>query len=755
MNKKTLGLPGVSAPDVSDAQIVGDEPPLDTGLICLVMLANVHSIAADPAKLVHEFGDEPFTVPRILLAAQGLKMKAKEVEQLVERLDKAPLPAIAAGKDGKFFILARYTPEGAPAAPNEADGLGAPAAPDVKPTPAKVLIQRPGQPPEVQTLPEFLDGWVGRLIFLTSKANYAGEVANFDFTWFIPAVVKYRKLLGEILLISLVLQIIGLVTPLFFQVVMDKVLTNHAMKTLNVIAVGLVCATLFEAVLGGLRAYVFASTSSKIDVELGAKLFKHLLALPTAYFQSRQVGDSVARIRELENIRSFLTGNGITVVLDVLFSVVFLAVMYWYSPLLTVVVLISIPLYVLIAVLLTPLIRARLNDKFNRGAENQSFLVETITGIDTVKAMAVEPRWVRKWEQQLASYVAAGLSANNIGVLAGGGVQLVSKLVTAALMWIGATLVIDGKLTVGQLIAFNMFAGQVSGPILRLAQLWNDFQQVGISMSRLGDILNAKGEVEGEKTRIPRLAGSIEFDQVSFRYRPDSPDVLRAVSMVIDAGEVIGIVGRSGSGKSTLTKLMQRLYVPDRGRVLVDGQDIAIIDATSFRHQIGVVLQENMLFNRSIRDNIALTNPVLPIDAVIAAAKLAGAHDFICELPDGYDSMVGEHGTGLSGGQRQRVAIARALISNPRILIFDEATSALDYESEKIIQDNMRAICKGRTVVIIAHRLSAVRDANRIVVVERGQIAEIGSHDELLENINGIYTHLYHLQQGTGVRSGT
>ena len=544
------------------------------------------------------------------------------------------------------------------------------------------------------------------------------------------------------------LQIIGLVTPLFFQVVMDKVLTNHAMKTLNVIAIGLICAILFEAVLTGIRTYVFANTSSKIDVELGAKLFRHLLGLPTAYFQARRVGDSVARIRELENIRSFLTGNGITVVLDLLFSVVFFAVMYWYSPLLTAVVLGSIPLYVAISMVFTPILRKRLDDKFNRGAENQSFLVETITGVDTVKAMAVEPRWVRKWEQQLASYVAAGLSVNNIGVLAGGAVNLVSKLVSAAIMWIGATLVIDGKLTVGQLIAFNMFAGQVSSPILRLAQLWNDFQQVGISMSRLGDILNAKGEVEGEKTRIPRLAGSIEFDQVSFRYRPDAPDVIRAVSIVIGAGEVVGIVGRSGSGKSTLTKLVQRMYVPDRGRVLVDGQDIAIIDTSSFRHQIGVVLQENMLFNRTIRENIALTNPVLPIEAVIAAAKLAGAHEFICELPDGYDTMVGEHGTGLSGGQRQRVAIARALISNPRILIFDEATSALDYESEKIIQDNMREICKGRTVIIIAHRLSAVRDADRIVVVERGQIAEQGSHEELLRQPNGIYTHLYRLQMG-------
>ncbi|MGE3551029.1 MAG: ATP-binding cassette domain-containing protein, partial [Geobacter sp.] len=375
-------------------------------------------------------------------------------------------------------------------------------------------------------------------------------------------------------------------------------------------------------------------------------------------------------------------------------------------------------------------------------------LVETISGINTVKALAVEPGWIRKWEQQLASYVASGLSVTNMGMLASGGVTLVSKLVTAAIMWMGATLVVDGKMTVGALVAFNMLSNQVSSPILRLAQLWNDFQQVGISMSRLGDILNARTEVVGQKTRIPRIAGAIEFDQLSFRYRPDTPDVIRSVNFTIAPGEVIGIVGRSGSGKSTLTKLVQRMYVPDRGRVLIDGQDIAIIDTTSLRHQIGVVLQENNLFNRSIRDNIALSNQALPLETIIEAARLAGAHEFICELPEGYDTKVGEHGTGLSGGQRQRIAIARALITNPRILIFDEATSALDYESEKVIQDNMRQICAGRTVLIIAHRLSAVRDANRIIVMERGQIVEQGNHAELLENPDGIYRHLYRLQQG-------
>ncbi len=705
----------------------------NTGLLALLTIAQIHGIAADSAELCHEFGHNLFTTQTILLAGKSLGLSAKLVVQDPARLDRAPLPAIAINHKGHYFIVGKY--DAGVTSPHQS------ALP-------KLLIQYPGSPPVILSLGDFLETWTGQLILFTSKASFVGEIAQFDFTWFIPAVVKYRKLFAEVLLVSLVLQLIGLVTPLFFQVVMDKVLVNHAMTTLNVIAISLICANLFETVLTGLRTYIFSHTSSKMDVELGARLFKHLLNLPISYFQVRRVGDSVARIRELEHIRSFLTGNAMTLVLDLLFSFVFLAVMLWYSVKLTMIVVVSIPLYVLLSILFTPILRVRLNDKFNKGAENQSFLVETISGIDTIKSMAIEPRWQHKWEQQLAGYVSAGLSTNNIAMLASGGVSFISKLVTAAIMWMGALLVIDDKMTVGELVAFNMLSGQVASPILRLSQLWNDFQQVGISMSRLGDILNARPEVVGEKTSLPYISGAIEFDQISFRYRPDTPDVIRALSIKVAPGEMIGIVGRSGSGKSTLTKLVQRLYVPDRGRVLIDGQDIAIIDAVSLRHQIGVVLQENMLFTRSIRDNIALCNPALPIEVIIDASKLSGAHEFICELPEGYDTMVGEHGTGLSGGQRQRIAVARALITNPRILIFDEATSALDYESEKVIQDNMRQICQGRTVLIIAHRLSAVREAHRILVMDRGQIVEVGSHDELLKNPQGIYSHLYQLQLG-------
>lgn len=704
---------------------------VDSGLVCLVMLARLHGIAADPSQLAHQHAPEGryLGTSEVLLAARQLGLQAKLVKARLDRLGRTPLPAIALftstpTSPARFVILARV--EG-----------------------GQALIQCPqAGKPETLSLAEFEALWSGELILFTSRASLAGEMSKFDFTWFIPAIIKYRVLLGEVLFVSLALQCFALVTPLFFQVVMDKVLVHRGFTTLDVIAVGLTVIVVFEIGLGALRSYVFSHTTSRIDVELGARLFRHLLGLPLAYFQARRVGDSVARVRELENIRSFLTGNAITLVLDLLFSVVFIAVMAYYSGWLTLIVVVSLPCYMIVSLAFTPLLRARLHEKFNRGAENQAFLVETISGIDTVKAMAVEPHWTRKWDAQLAAYVASSFRTTQVGTLASSGVSLIGKLVTVATLYVGARLVIDNQLTVGQLIAFNMLAGQVAQPVMRLAQLWTDFQQTGISVQRLGDILNTRTEIASAKSALPPLAGRVTLDELTFRYRPDGPEVLKGISLDIAQGEVIGIVGRSGSGKSTLTKLVQRLYVPERGRVLVDGIDLALADASSLRRQIGVVLQENVLFNRSIRDNIALADPGAPLEAVIQAAKLAGAHDFILELPEAYDTMVGEHGSTLSGGQRQRIAIARALMTQPRILIFDEATSALDYESERIIQNNMKAICQGRTVLIIAHRLSAVRDASRIIVMDRGQIVEAGSHAELLRREAGHYSRLHRLQAG-------
>jgi subfamily B ATP-binding cassette protein HlyB/CyaB len=492
---------------------------------------------------------------------------------------------------------------------------------------------------------------------------------------------------------------------------------------------------------------VFSHTTNRIDVELGARLFRHLVALPLSYFGARRVGDTVARVRELENIRNFLTGQALTAFIDLTFSFVFLGVMCVYSVWLTLVVAASLPVYAVISMLLVPVFRARLNEKFARGADNQSFLVESVSGVETVKAMAVEPQFIRHWETQLAAYVSAGFRVSQLGNVGQQLIQFVGKLVTLGTLFFGARLVIDGRMSVGELVAFNMMSQRVSSPVLRLAQLWQDFQQIGISMQRLGDILNTRTELPQSRQALPSIHGAIAFENIRFRYRPDGPPVLDNVSLGISAGRVIGIVGRSGSGKSTLTKLLQRLYVPEQGTVRIDGIDLALADPAWLRRQIGVVLQENLLFNRSVRENIALTDPGTPLAAVIRAAKLAGAHDFICELPEGYDTMVGEHGSNLSGGQRQRLAIARALLTNPRILIFDEATSALDFETERIIQNNMKAICTGRTVIIIAHRLTAVRRADEIVAMDRGKIIERGTHDTLLQR-GGYYAHLVSLQNG-------
>lgn len=717
----------MNAPNVADVALSIDRPArrVDTGLATLVMLARFHGIATDAEQLAHENNREPFATTQILLAAKKIGLKARSVQTTPTRLATTPLPAIAKDKAGAYFVVAKVGPD-------------------------SVLIHDPRvQRPEIVSWDALGERWTGELILFAARAGSPTGSGRFDFTWFVPAVIKYRKLLGEVFAVSLVVQCFALITPLFFQVVMDKVLVHRSYSTLDVIAVGLLVVVCFEVLLTTLRSYVFAHTTSRIDVELGASLFRHLLSLPIAYFHARRVGDSVARVRELETIRAFLTGNAVTAVLDLLFSVIFLIVMFYYSAWLTLIVLLSLPCYALISALVTPILRSRLNEKFNRGAENQALLVETISGIDTVKSMAVDSQWTRKWDQQLAGYVSASFRTSTISTVAGSGITLIGKLVTIGTMWLGARLVVEGDISVGQLIAFNMLAGQVAAPVMRLAQLWTDFQQVGISVQRLGDILNAPREASTAKTPMPPVRGEIVLSDVSFRYRPDSPEVLRNLSLRIGPGEVLGIVGYSGSGKSTVTKLIQRLYLPERGRIAIDGIDLSVIDPTSLRRQIGVVAQESTLFNRTIRENIALVDPSLPLEKVVEAAKLAGAHDFVSALPEGYDTLVGEHGSTLSGGQRQRIAIARALLGNPRILIFDEATSALDYESEHAIQKNMKAICKGRTVIVIAHRLSAVRHANRLIVMDGGLIVEDGSHDELVGREAGTYAKLHRLQAGT------
>ncbi|MEA2846588.1 MAG: ATP-binding cassette, subfamily bacterial HlyB/CyaB [Rhodospirillaceae bacterium] len=695
------------------------------GLAALVMLLRFHGLSIDPAQIRHQFGTDSIGVPEMLRCARQLGLKARESKTRWHRLARTPLPGIAALRDGGFLLLGKASED-------------------------KILVQAPDSPrPVLMTRAELEAVWDGRLVLMTRRARLTDLARRFDVTWFLGAMHKYRGLLSEVLVASFFLQLFALVSPLFFQVVIDKVLVHRSLSTLDVLMIGLVAIAVFETVLGILRTYLFSHTTNRIDVELGARLFRHLMALPIAYFQARRVGDSVARVRELENIRNFLTSSALTLVIDLFFTFVFLAVMFFYSPLLSWIVLASFPFYIAISAGATPLFRRRLDEKFRRGAENQAFLVECVAGAETLKSMAVEPQMQRRWEEQLAGYVAASFRVLSLGNTSSQIVQLINKLVMAGILYFGARLVIDGDLTVGELVAFNMLAGRVSQPVLRLAQIWQDFHQARLSVDRLGDILNTPAEpiYNPSRTALPAIRGDVTFEHVTFRYRIDGPEILRDVSLRVPAGQLIGIVGPSGSGKSTLGKLVQRLYVPESGRVLVDGVDLAQVDPAWLRRQIGVVLQENVLFNRSVRDNIALSDPAIPTERVVAAAKLAGAHEFILELPDGYDSIVEERGSSLSGGQRQRIAIARALIADPRILIFDEATSSLDYESERIVQQNMAQIARGRTVFVIAHRLSALRLADRIITIERGRLIEDGTHDDLIKT-GGRYATLYRLQAG-------
>ncbi|RCS21569.1 type I secretion system permease/ATPase [Phyllobacterium salinisoli] len=702
----------------------------DTGLLALAAIAGHYRISADPEQLAREMALKgPANANDICRAAKAAGLKSRLIKTRgVKRLVALPVPAIACLDGGSFSLFVGVPREGTCRIVDPSDFSSRELS-------ATELLQ-------------LTDG-----AFILVQRRLAGAGASpehFGFRWFLPSLFRYKRALGHVLLASLFLQLFALVTPLFFQVVVDKVLAHRSYSTLIVLVVGLATIGLFDVVLQYLRTYALSHTTNRIDVELGQRLFRHMMNLPLSYFETRAAGQTVARVRELETIRDFLTGQGLFSGLDLIFTFVFIFVLFCYSSTLAWIVVASIPFYLAIGVLIRPFLKERIDEKFDRGAYSQQLLVETVVGIQTLKASAVEPVVAAQWEERLAAYVRSSFAATMLAAKGQNAIQYVNKVTNAALLLFGAQAVINGDLTVGALVAFNMIAGQVAQPILRLSQLWQDFQQVQVSVSRLADILNAPQEPRPSVTaNLPPPKGTLAFNSVNFRYSPEGRDVLKDINLSIHPGEVIGIVGPSGSGKSTLTKLVQRFYIPNSGQVFMDGQDIAQADPAWLRSHIGVVLQENMLFNRTIHDNIALAAPAMSREAVIRMARLSGADEFIDKLPRGYDTLIEERGANLSGGQRQRLAIARALATNPPILIFDEATSALDYESERIILANMREIVRGRTVIIIAHRLATVRHCNRIIGMKDGRIAEAGTHDELLDRPEGLYAHLWQLQTGS------
>ncbi len=706
-------------------------PVDDSGLVAFATVLAIHRIAVDVGQLRHGLGHHrPIDADDLKrLTKRQPDVRARSAWTSYDKLARTPLPALANGPAG-WFVIAQVSGDEAIIQPP------CPSLDGVQPQVLKVTRDA------LQAM------WSGELVLIATREGVGGVSRAFDVSWFIPQIVKYRRLIGEVLLVTLAINLLGLASPLFFQNVIDKVLVHNTLDTLTILVIGFGVVSVWETLFGWLRTRLYSRTSQKIDVELGTKLFRHLLGLNLSYFEARRVGDVAMRVRQLETIREFLTNASLTVLVDPFFTIIFLIVMWVYSPTLFLIAVLAIPCYAAVAFFVTGPLRARIEEKFERSAANNALLVESIGGIQTVKAGAVEPQWQERWDRQLAGYSQANQKVIDLGNTGSQLIQLISKINMVLILYFGAQAVIEKDLTVGGLVAFNMFAQRVSGPVIRIAQLWQDFQQVRIAVERLGDVLNQPVEPgSGSRVALPAVKGNVAFEGVKFRYGLDGPWTLEDIDLAIPAGATLGIVGSSGSGKSTLTKLLQRLYVPASGRVLIDGVDIAQIDPAWLRRQIGVVLQENLLFNRSIRENIALANPAMPLEQVIEAANLAGAHEFIVRLPQGYDTPVEERGTNLSGGQRQRLAIARALVTSPRILILDEATSALDAESEEIVQKNLKAIAAGRTVIIIAHRLSAVRQCDMLITLEAGRIVERGSHAELLA-ANGRYADLHRRQSG-------
>ncbi len=697
-------------------------PSANANLMILKLYAHLQGLNLEMGQLAHLFAEpgQPFDMARLIMALDALEFEARPEKGGLDRLEQASLPVIAESRAGGWMLVGRV------------DGQG-------------VVLQRAGQEqPELISRSDFEALWSGAWVTARRISGVAEKPGRFGVSWFWQAIGKHRAVLGEVLLASFFVQIFALVTPLVFQVVIDKVLTHRSLTTLDVLVVALLGISIFEVILSAMRHYLFSHTTNRVDVELGSKLFRHLLHLPLAYFESRRAGDTVARMRELENARNFLTGQTLTSWVDLFFAVVFLTVMFYYSPLLAGIVLAFMPVFFVVSWAITPILRRKLEDKFALGAENQAFLVETVTSMETLKGLAREPHWQREWEQRLADYVRAAFQGGHLANVTNQMIGFASKTMTVVLLWVGAKLVIDGELTVGGLIAFNMLAARVNAPILKLASLWQDFTQMKVSVRRLADIMDAPAEpaFRSHRAALPEISGRVGFEHVTFRYQPEGPEVLSDVSFIAEPGEVIGLVGISGAGKTTLVRLLQRLYTPERGRVTVDGIDLSLVDTSWLRRQIGVVSQDTVLFNRSVRENIALADSGLSMEAIMDAAKLAGAHDFILGLPEGYDTLVGERGSRLSGGQRARIAIARALATNPRLLILDEATASLDYESERAIHNNMEKICRERTVFIVAHRLPTLRLAHRVLVLERGRLIEEGSHKELMTRA-GRYHSLY------------
>lgn len=702
-----------------------------------VLLAKVSDVLITPKQLFQDYGKaEPWDLADLIHVSKHL-LDAKVGYQTCtkKRLNKQTTP----------FLLQRQNASG-------------------ELEPCVVLQWREGEGSEGRALVQLQDGsepmemslwqWMGDQnkvdVFWMANQSVADKTVDkpFGYGWFWQTLTAQRFVFWQVMLAAIFIQVFALVTPLFSMVVMDKVFSAGSLNTLDVLFIGVVIFTLFEFVLGFMRKHVLSHATTKLDVLLSARIFEKLTHLPIAFFSQRRTGDTVVRIKELESIRGFVSGQGLSTLIDFPFTLIILVVMFLFSPQMTLVAVIAMVLLFVVYGVVSPKLKDRMTQKHQMTVDNQSYLVEMVRGMDTLKSMALESQAQRRWEQQVADHSvfaekSEGLSSDvsQIG-------QLISKATVALVMYLGAMGVMNGTLTPGQMIAMNMLVGRVMGPSQRIAQMLMQMHQVNLSVTRLAEILDAQEEANLHKhhQHMPPVKGQIRFDQVSFRYGDQSPMVLDNVSLDVKAGEVIGIAGASGAGKSTLMRLLLKLYLPTSGKLLIDGIPLTQYDPIWLRRHVGVVLQDNLLFNLSVRDNIAITDTTVSHDVVEHVAKLAGVDEFVHQLQQGYDTLVGEQGSVLSAGQRQRIAIARALVGDPKILILDEATSDLDSKSEQVIQTHMREMTKGRTTFVIAHRLSTLRMADRVVVLDQGRIVEVGSPTNLLAQ-GGAFAEFYALQQ--------
>lgn len=693
-------------------------------LLALARAAACFDLGVESSQLEHKLGLPIEKIDDIALCrcAKWIGLRARKIKPPLNRLNTLPLPVLFSQKENCYLLL------------------------ELGETHAVIYCALSDQ--EKMISREQLDElWSGEVILL-AKAKSSETKMAFGFGWFLPLIFKHGRQLRNIVFISLLLQAILLVTPMLFETIIDKVLVSRGVDSLMVLGMAMIGLAIAEPVYTFVRSWLFANLSTRVGAELNSRLYRHLMSLTLNYFSSRQTGQIIARVREMEQIRSFLTGSALTMLLDLFFVSTFIAVMFYYSVSLTGIVSVSLLCYLIFWFSVGKMLQKRVEREYEESANATAFLTESITGLETIKTTATEKQFNRHWQQQLAYFVRSAFNTKQAGNLASQGIHLIYKMTSALLLWCGVQLTLEGKLSPGELVAFNMFSGYVTQPILRLAQIWQDLQHTKIALKRIGTILDSPSEPgNAGLVSSARGAGNIAFKQVRFRYSPDAPEVLQNLNISIKSGEFVGITGPSGSGKSTLTKLLQRLYTPQSGQILVDGQDLAITDPTALRRRMSVVLQESILFSGTIKENICQCRPDATIEEVEKVARLAGAHDFISTLAQGYETQVGEKGGMLSGGQRQRIALARALMADPQILILDEATSALDYESEATIMRQLPEITRHRTVICIAHRLNTLRGCDRVLLLKEGVVQEEGTHSELIGQ-SGYYAHLWQLQTG-------